>query len=373
MCVQEVTKSVGNILVFIGKGGRHIYDISSLMDSAYRLSEQYLKISSFKLQMKILISHEVNCYCCKRDVVDDLSGTDNPLPWVHYLIKGAFNIGGSASSGIRAMVLTVERNRGEHLIRRFAERGNETDPRDDDGIEDVNPFGGGNPGFHDDHYDNPLLEKEIESEPIIWDIGDEEEEYPFVNKYPSFQEEPIVLMEEESCLVYDADNKEEESMPVYDTDIEDVIEEEEGFVGKGGFGGLENIEDIVVVANDICSSMIQTILSVDIEEDINTKSHELMSFGKSIIIKRTYRVSGKKEMCNCITVTHAALCSGRRIDAGMITDIEKSLKGGRICWERGGVDFEEASIQNARVDVVLGKEYSYQGDTNLDATSTRDE
>ncbi|GJU79653.1 hypothetical protein Tco_1282018 [Tanacetum coccineum] len=88
-------------------------------------------------------------------------------------------------------------------------------------------------------------------------------------------------LEEESCLVYDTDNEEEESMPVYDTDIEDVIEEEEGCVGKGGFGGEEdNIEDIVVVANDMCSSMIQTILSFDFEEDINTKSHELMFFGK---------------------------------------------------------------------------------------------
>ncbi|GKC01674.1 hypothetical protein Tco_0987810 [Tanacetum coccineum] len=195
------------------------------------------------------------------------------------------------------MVLMVERNRGEHLIRRFAGRGNEPDPRDvkiaslkqriqelefpqlqqdspteeaetesnvwDDGSEDVNPFGGGNPGFHDDHYDNPLLTKETESEPIIWDIGDEEEEYPFVNKYPK-----------------------EESMPVYDTDIEDVIEKEEGFVGKRGFGGEEdNFKDIVVVANDLRSSMIPTILSVDFEEDINTKSHELISFGKSIIIK----------------------------------------------------------------------------------------
>nr|GEV39475.1 hypothetical protein [Tanacetum cinerariifolium] len=99
--------------------------------------------------------------------------------------------------------------------------------------EDVNLFGGGNPGFHDDHYDNPLLTKKTESEPIIWDIGDEEDEYPFVNKYPSFQEEPIVLVEEKSCPVYDTDNEEEESMSVYDTDIEDVIEDEEGFVGKG--------------------------------------------------------------------------------------------------------------------------------------------
>ncbi|GKB93580.1 hypothetical protein Tco_0979717 [Tanacetum coccineum] len=90
--------------------------------------------------------------------------------------------------------------------------------------------------------------------------GDEEEEYPFVNKYPSFQEEPIVLVEEKSCLVYDTDNEEEESMPVYDTDIEDVIEEEEGFVGKGGFGGEEdNIEDIVVVANDIYNEVWKVI------------------------------------------------------------------------------------------------------------------
>ncbi|GJS69428.1 hypothetical protein Tco_0702269 [Tanacetum coccineum] len=66
---------------------------------------------------------------------------------------------------------------------------------------------------------------ETESEPIIWDIGDEEEEYPFVNKYLSFQEEPIVLVEEESCPVYETNNEEEESMPVYNTDIEDVIEE----------------------------------------------------------------------------------------------------------------------------------------------------
>ncbi|GJT00455.1 hypothetical protein Tco_0821624 [Tanacetum coccineum] len=87
--------------------------------------------------------------------------------------------------------------------------------------------------------------------------------------------------------IFDDDQYEEESMPVYDTDIEDVIEEEEGFIEKGGFGGKEdNIEDVVVVANDHCSSMIQTTLNVDFEEDINTKSHELMSFEKSIIIKR---------------------------------------------------------------------------------------
>ncbi|GKA21849.1 hypothetical protein Tco_0707811 [Tanacetum coccineum] len=79
------------------------------------------------------------------------------------------------------------------------------------------------PWFHGDYHDNPLLTKETESEPIIWDIGDEEEEYPFVNKYLSFKEEPIMLVEEKSCPVYDTDNEEEESMPVYDTDIDDVI------------------------------------------------------------------------------------------------------------------------------------------------------
>ncbi|GKD67639.1 hypothetical protein Tco_1321729 [Tanacetum coccineum] len=95
-----------------------------------------------------------------------------------------------------------------------------------------------------------------------------------------------MYVEDESCPVYDTDNEEEESIPVYDADIKDIIEKEEGFVGKGGFGGEEdNIEDVVVVANDICSSMIQTISSVDFEEDIDTKSHELMLFGKIIIIK----------------------------------------------------------------------------------------
>ncbi|GJV11930.1 hypothetical protein Tco_1353471 [Tanacetum coccineum] len=90
-----------------------------------------------------------------------------------------------------------------------------------------------------------------------------------------------MLVEDESCPVYNTDNEEEESMSVYDTDIKDVIKEEEGFVRKGGIGGEEDkIEDVVVVANDICSSMIQTTLSVDVEEDINTKSHELMSHGK---------------------------------------------------------------------------------------------
>ncbi|GJQ96788.1 hypothetical protein Tco_0026123 [Tanacetum coccineum] len=96
-------------------------------------------------------------------------------------------------------------------------------------VSDSNVYGSSN-----------FLDQETKSEPIILDITDEEEEYPFVNKYPSFQEEPIVLVEEESCHIYDTDNEEEESMSVYDTDIEDVIEEEDRFVRKGGFGGEED-------------------------------------------------------------------------------------------------------------------------------------
>ncbi|GJZ86690.1 putative reverse transcriptase domain-containing protein [Tanacetum coccineum] len=118
----------------------------------------------------------------------------------------------------------------------------------------------------------------------------EELEYPFFEGDGSSSDEwrdyGMAGDDYEGPPIFDDDQYEEESMPVYDTDIEDVIEEEEGFVGKRGFGGEEdNIEDVVVVTNVFCSSIIQTTSNVDFEEDINTKSHELMSFGKSIIIK----------------------------------------------------------------------------------------
>ena len=130
-----------------------------------------------------------------------------------------------------------------------------------------------------------MLAKETKSEPILWDLGEDEDEYPFVNNYPSFQEEednqdePIwdMLVEEESC-------------PVYDTDIEDVIEEEEGFVGEE-----DNIEYIVVAANDLCSSMIQTTLSVDFSKTVDTSPHELILLQKgnlievSILIGKTFQ------------------------------------------------------------------------------------
>ncbi|GJV18354.1 hypothetical protein Tco_1367374 [Tanacetum coccineum] len=127
------------------------------------------------------------------------------------------------------------------------------DPRDDDGSKDVNPFGGG----------NPLLTKETESEPIIWDRGDEEEEYPFVNEYPSFKEEPIMFVEDESCPVYDIDNEEdedgdeeevvytdneEESEVIYDTDGNDVDDSPEFKLLHPDQGELLVIQQVLSVA-----------------------------------------------------------------------------------------------------------------------------
>ncbi|GKB80127.1 reverse transcriptase domain-containing protein, partial [Tanacetum coccineum] len=71
-------------------------------------------------------------------------------------------------------------------------------------------------------------------------------------------------------------------MPIYDTDIEDVIKEEEGFGGKEGFGGEEdNIEYVVVVANDLSSSRIQTTLSVDFSKTVDSNPHELIWLQKN--------------------------------------------------------------------------------------------
>ncbi|GKC57095.1 hypothetical protein Tco_1084693, partial [Tanacetum coccineum] len=97
----------------------------------------------------------------------------------------------------------------------------------------------------------------------------EESEYPFFEGDGSDEwgDYGVAGDDYEGPPVFDDDQYEQEFMLVYDTDIEDVIEEEEGFVGKGGFGWEENIKDVVVVANDLCSSMTQTTLNVDFEED----------------------------------------------------------------------------------------------------------
>ncbi|GJU10570.1 retrovirus-related pol polyprotein from transposon TNT 1-94 [Tanacetum coccineum] len=262
--------------------GSLMYLTSSRPDIMFATCLWYLKDSGFDLTAYSDADH-VGCHLDrKKSEYVDVSGCCAQVLWMRpQLIDYGFfydkvPIYWNSQSAIAISCNPVQHTRTKHIdvsvnsASQFARRGNEPDLHDvkitslkqwiqelefpqlqqdspaeeakiesnvwDDGSEDVNPFGGGNPGFHDDHFDNPLLTKETEPEPIIWDIRDEKEEYPF---------------------------------------------EEEGFVGKGGFGGEEdNIEDVVVVANDLCSSMIQTILSVDFEEDINTKSHELMSFGK---------------------------------------------------------------------------------------------
>ncbi|GKD41264.1 hypothetical protein Tco_1261471 [Tanacetum coccineum] len=84
----------------------------------------------------------------------------------------------------------------------------------------------------------------------------EELEYPFFegdgSSIDEWRDYGMAGDDYEGPPIFDDDQYEEESMPVYDTDIEDVIEEEEGFIEKRGFGGKEdNIEDVVVVANDL--------------------------------------------------------------------------------------------------------------------------
>ncbi|GJY49820.1 hypothetical protein Tco_0439776 [Tanacetum coccineum] len=117
----------------------------------------------------------------------------------------------------------------------------------------------GPPVFDDDQYEEesvPVYDTNIE------DVIEEEE---------GFGDYGVAGDDYEGPSVFDDDQYEEESVPVYDTDIEDVIEEEEGFVGKRGFGWEEdNIKDVVIMVNDLCSSMTQTTLNVDFEEDINT-------------------------------------------------------------------------------------------------------
>ncbi|GJY22242.1 hypothetical protein Tco_0394808 [Tanacetum coccineum] len=109
----------------------------------------------------------------------------------------------------------------------------------------------------------------------------EESKYPFFEGDSSSSDEwedyGVAGDNYEGPPVFDDDQYEEESMPIYDTNIEDVIEEEQKFVRKGGFGGEEdNTEDVVVVANDICSSMIQTTVSVDFSKTINSNPHKLI-------------------------------------------------------------------------------------------------
>ncbi|GKD94351.1 hypothetical protein Tco_1374188 [Tanacetum coccineum] len=107
-----------------------------------------------------------------------------------------------------------------------------------------------------------------------------EKEEGFVDNYLNFQKDETNVSFSGVVL-----GVEEESMPVYDTDIEDVIEDEEGFIGKRGFGEEENnMEDVVVVANDLFSSKIQTV-SVDFSKTLDSNPHELILLQNGNLVK----------------------------------------------------------------------------------------
>ncbi|GJX50611.1 hypothetical protein Tco_0277456 [Tanacetum coccineum] len=165
------------------------------------------------------------------------------------------------------------RGEGEELEYSFFNGdGSSFDEWEDDGMAD------------DDYEDAPVFEDD-QYEDVI------EEEEGFVGNYPNFQEYENNVSFSGVVL-----GLEVELMSVYDTDIKDVIEEEEGFVGKGGFDGEEDrMEDIVVVANDLCSLMIQNTLSVYFSKIVDSNHHKLIWLQKgnfvevSILIGKKYQ------------------------------------------------------------------------------------
>nr|GEY38998.1 hypothetical protein [Tanacetum cinerariifolium] len=91
-------------------------------------------------------------------------------------------------------------------------------------------------GVADDNYEESPVFDDDQYEDVI------EEKKGFVDGYPNFQEDENNVSFSGVVL-----GVEEESMSVYDIDIEDVNDGEE-----------DNMKDVVVVANDLCSSKIQT-------------------------------------------------------------------------------------------------------------------
>nr|GEZ88723.1 hypothetical protein [Tanacetum cinerariifolium] len=135
---------------------------------------------------------------------------------------------------------------------------------------------------------------------------------------------------------------EEESMPVYDTDIEDVIEEEEGFVGKGGFGGEEDIiEDVVVVANDLRSLMIQNNLSVDFSKTTDSNPYELIWSQKGNLVEVSILI-GKKYQDGYLKATPMDDKSGF-----------KAIKvRGRVIIKKGNLDTNSDATSQGASDEI---------------------
>ncbi|GJS99160.1 hypothetical protein Tco_0820330 [Tanacetum coccineum] len=110
---------------------------------------------------------------------------------------------------------------------------------------------------------------------------------------------------------------------------------------KGVFGGKEdNIEDVVVVANDLCSSMIQTTLSVNFSKILDSNPHELIWLIKGNLVEVSILIGQKYQ--------------------------EGYLKAKPM------VDKFAFKTIKVRGRVIIKKGFD-AGNTNLDATSTRDE
>ncbi|GJY55223.1 hypothetical protein Tco_0446887 [Tanacetum coccineum] len=156
-------------------------------------------------------------------------------------------------------------------------------PRRSEGEESEYPFFEGDGSSSDEWRDYGMASDDYEGPPVFDDDQYEdviEEEEGFVDNYPNFQKDETNVSFSGVVL-----GVEEESMPVYDTDIEDAIEDEEGFVGKRGFGEEEdNMEDVVVMANDLCSSKIQTV-SVDFSKTLDSNPHELILLQKGNLVE----------------------------------------------------------------------------------------
>ncbi|GJY27215.1 hypothetical protein Tco_0401941 [Tanacetum coccineum] len=114
-------------------------------------------------------------------------------------------------------------------------------PRRSEGEESEYPFFEGDGSSSDEWGYYGVAGEDYEGPPVFDDDPYEEEIVSgdvgkgFVDDYPNFQEDENNLSYSGVVL-----RVEEESMPIYDTDFEDVIEEE-GFVGKGGFGVLDGV------------------------------------------------------------------------------------------------------------------------------------
>ncbi|GJU69779.1 integrase, catalytic region, zinc finger, CCHC-type containing protein [Tanacetum coccineum] len=165
-----------------------------------------------------------------------------------------------------------------------------------------------------DDYEGPPVFDDDQYEDVI------EEEEGFVDNYPNFQKDKTNVSFSGVVL-----GVEEESMSIYDTNIEDAIEDEEGFIGKRGFGEEEdNMEDVVVMANDLCSSKIQTV-SVDFSKTLDSNPHELILLQKGNLVENaevenevvkeievkpdTQLYDEVKEM----VYTHASVCKSTRL------------------------------------------------------------